>query len=97
MLRQPEKALAVAAFYLGDGGGAQGVGFACKQDAGRQSFRLLCQRGGGLLQDADKRGFVVAQPVLQLGGAEPFGDAEVEAADIAGADDDVALGVAFDV
>ena len=35
LLRQPEKALAVAAFYLGDGGGAQGVGFACKQDAGR--------------------------------------------------------------
>ena len=49
------------------------------------------------MQDANKRGFVVAQPVLQLGGAEPFGDAEVEAAGIAGADDDVALGVAFDV
>ena len=97
LLRQPEKALTVAAFYLGDGGGAQGVGGTCKQDAGRQGFRLPCQRGVGLLQDADKRGFVVAQPVLQLGRAEPFGDAEVEAAGIAGADDDVALGVAFDV
>ena len=40
LLRQPEKALAVAAFYLGDGGGAKRVGFACKQDAGRQGFRL---------------------------------------------------------